>query len=160
VYCTVNLWGQNDGDAGFCRAAQAQLQSQDEMRRCGQRRSNASGGIAMTRIGRSLRLGLAGAVIGLAGVSQASAYTYTFRNSTKETLSQVWMHTVSVFCHDVNWNGGVGPGRSVRISSASICLVDRVEVNGGALKFSSPIGLSGGTFTVGGNGRLCYNGLC
>ena len=56
--------------------------------------------------------------------------------------------------------GGVGPGRSVRISSASICLVDRVEVNGGALKFSSPIGLSGGTFTVGGNGRLCYNGLC
>lgn len=114
----------------------------------------------MTGIARSLWLGLAGAVIGLAGMSQASAYTYTFRNNTKETLSQVWMHTVSFFCHDVNWNGSVGPGRSVRISSASICLVDRVEVNGGRLKFSSPIGLAGGTFTVGGNGRLCYNGLC
>jgi hypothetical protein len=52
--------------------------------------------------------------------------------------------------------GGAG---TVAIS-ASICLVDRVEVNGGALKFSSPIGLSGGTFTAGGSGRLCYNGLC
>lgn len=109
--------------------------------------------------GRSMLLGLGAAAISFASVSDAGAYTYTFRNNTKETLTQVWMHTVSVFCHDVNWSGKVGPGGSVRISSASICLVDRVEVNGGRLKFSSPIGLASGTFSVIGN-RLCYNNLC
>ena len=110
--------------------------------------------------GRSILLGLGAAALSLACVSQANAYTYTFRNNSKETLSQVWMHTVSAFCHDVNWNGKVGPGGSVRISSASICLVDRVDVNRGRLKWSSPIGMASGTFSVGGGGRLCYNNLC
>ena len=108
---------------------------------------------------RPMLPGLVAAALSLACVSQASAYTYTFRNTTKETLSQVWMHTVSAFCHDVNWSGNVGPGRSVRISTASICLVDRVDVNRGRLTWSSGIGMASGTFTAVGN-RLCYNNLC
>jgi hypothetical protein len=88
------------------------------------------------------------AAAALASASPASAYTYTFVNATKQPISQLWMHTVSKFCHDVNWRGSVASGGQVNVDSASICLVDRIEVNGGRLRWSSGAGRFGGTFMI------------
>ena len=84
----------------------------------------------------------------LASGSPASAYTYKFINATQQPIRQLWMHTVSVFCHDVNWRGNLAPGGQVNVNSASICLVDRIEVNGGRLRWSAATGQFGGTFLV------------
>jgi len=88
------------------------------------------------------------AAAALASASPASAYTYKFINATQQPIRQVWMHTVSAFCHDVNWRGNVAPGASVNVSSASICLVDRIEVNGGRIRWSASTGQFGGSFLV------------
>ena len=57
--------------------------------------------------------------------------------------------------HDVNWSGMVAPGGSLSLSSASICLVDRVEVwgSGGAPQPVAPGRLD---FYIGGNGELSW----
>jgi hypothetical protein len=58
--------------------------------------------------------------------TQASAYDYVIVGGP---LKQVWLHTVSAFCHDRTWTGNwYTQGNPVRISTASICLVDRVEL--------------------------------
>jgi hypothetical protein len=90
---------------------------------------------------------LCGAAV-MASASPASAYTYTFINGTKQPLRQLWVHTVSNFCHDRNWSGNVAPGGQVNVSTASICLVDRIEVNGGRQRWSAATGQFGGTFLV------------
>ena len=102
---------------------------------------------------RLMPLALASALC-LVGATAANAYTYTFNNNTSQTLTDVWMHTVSVFCHDVNWHGSVGPRGSLQLNSASICLVDQISINNGALNWSSPIGLASTSFTA------CGNTLC
>jgi hypothetical protein len=88
------------------------------------------------------------AAAALASASPASAYTYTFINGTQQPIRQLWVHTVSAFCHDRNWSGNLAPGGQVNVNSASICLVDRVAVNGGQLSWSSSTGHFGGTFLV------------
>lgn len=88
------------------------------------------------------------AAAAMVSASPASAYTYNFVNGTQQPINQLWMHTVSKFCHDVNWRGNIGPGGQVSVNSASICLVDRIEVNGGRLRWSAPTGHFGGTFLV------------
>lgn len=88
------------------------------------------------------------AAAALASASPASAYTYKFTNATQQPINQLWMHTVSKFCHDVNWRGSVAPGGQVSVNSASICLVDRIEVNGGRIRWSASTGQFGGSFLV------------
>jgi hypothetical protein len=102
-------------------------------------------------------LALAGAAICLANA--AYAYSYTFDNNTNQypqptTVTHIWMHTVSDFCHDVSWYGTLTPGNSVTVNSASICLVDRVEINFIQM-FSSPVGLTSTTFRYCGDGHIC-----
>ena len=99
------------------------------------------------------------AAAALASGSPASAYTYTFVNATKQPISQLWMHTVSKFCHDVNWRGSVASGGQVNVNSASICLVDRIEVNGGRLRWSSSTGRFGGTFMIFPDGVCFFSSL-
>lgn len=85
----------------------------------------------------------------LATTSAASAYHFRLTNNTKETVVYINMHTVSVFCRDVSWSGEMKPGASMVLSSASICLVDRVFVKtkSGIEQSWSGIGLTGGEFT-------------
>lgn len=107
---------------------------------------------------RGFLLSLVFAVVALASASPASAYTYTFVNSTGKPIRQIWMHTVSSVCHDVNWRGNLAPGASVNVNSASICLVDRVEVNGGQIRWSESTGRFGGTFFVARDGVCLFSG--
>jgi hypothetical protein len=100
----------------------------------------------------------AGAAMCLGGTTGANAYTYNFYNCLGHTVNHVWMHTVSAFCHDVDWYGSVPPKGSLTLHSASICLVDAVEVDG-ARVFSSPIGVASTTFTCCGTGGG-FGGLC
>ncbi len=110
----------------------------------------------MKTMRRLLPLVSAGAALCLAGATAANAYSYKFINNTTATMTDAWLHTVSVFCHDVNWHGSVGPNGSVTIGTASICLVDEISINGGALYWSSPIGLASTTFTTCGSPpQLC-----
>jgi len=95
------------------------------------------------------------AITAIASASPASAYTYQFVNGTQQPIRQLWMHTVSKFCHDVNWRGNVAPGGQVSVNSASVCLVDRIEVNGGGLRWSAATGQFGGTFAVARDG-ICF----
>src|SRR3954452_14490321 len=95
------------------------------------------------------------AIAPMLSASSASAYTYSFINGTKQPIRQLWMHTVSKFCHDVNWRGNLAPGGKVGVNSASICLVDRIEVNGGRLRWSAATGQFGGTFVVARDG-VCF----
>ena len=97
---------------------------------------------------RAILFGLVFGAATLASAASANAYTYKFVNATQRPINQLWMHTVSKFCHDVNWRGNVASGGQVEVNSASICLVDRVEVNGGRLRWSASTGHFGGTFLV------------
>jgi hypothetical protein len=41
----------------------------------------------------------------------------------------VWLHTVSAFCHDRSWSGDwVKQGNPLKMSTASICVVDQVKM--------------------------------
>ena len=92
----------------------------------------------------------------------AAAYTYTVANQSTFVITSFWMHTVSNFCHDRNWTGALQPGQSMQISTASICLVDRVEAStrSGRTTFkaswSSGFGLPAGTFDVKNRGPGIY----
>lgn len=110
----------------------------------------------MTPMSKRFALPALAAVFALAGTVGARAYTYHFEVPKTTNLTKVWMHTVSVFCHDVNWSGTVAPGGTLSLSSASICLVDGVQVWGsaGMRSLSLPIGVSGGTFYIDGSGNL------
>ena len=60
-------------------------------------------------------------------VSPANAYDYTIVSSIP--LKSVWLHTVSAFCHDRSWSGDWRTQPNpIQISTASICLVDQVQV--------------------------------
>jgi hypothetical protein len=106
---------------------------------------------------------LASAAIWTAGTSPGSAYSYFWMNiapAQGPTVVSIWMHTVSAFCHDVSWNGTLLPGRSITLSSASICLVDRAEARGpnGEYASWSSFGRTGGTFYVNlRTGIITYN---
>ena len=104
----------------------------------------------------SLALGLAAAAT-LACATPANAYTYTFINGSKQTVTQIWMHTQSVFCHDVTWRGSLPPGGRVKVSTASICLVDRVEILNGP-SWSSATGHASGFFVFNSN-KVCLSDI-
>ena len=82
----------------------------------------------MRGFARTMSLGaVVAAAICAGSATQASAYTYTI--GSDYPLAQVWLHTVSAFCHDRTWRGDwYKQGNPVKISTASICLVDRVEI--------------------------------
>ncbi|MEJ0077229.1 MAG: hypothetical protein WDO17_17685 [Alphaproteobacteria bacterium] len=114
---------------------------------------------------RAMLLGVLTAVAAATIAAPAAAYTYTVSNQSTFIVTQVWMHTVSNFCHDRTWNGALLPGQSMQMSTASICLVDRVEVNGksgkisGRADWNSGFGLPAGTFYVRPQGpaiRVCW----
>jgi hypothetical protein len=66
---------------------------------------------------------------GIFAGSTTSALAYDYRIGSAVPLKSVWLHTVSAFCHDRSWSGNwAKQGNPVRMSTASICLVDRVEV--------------------------------
>ena|ERR1043165_2345705 len=70
---------------------------------------------------------LAAAAVVFGCATQASAYTYTIVSGSP--LKKVWLHTVSAFCHDRTWQGNwAREGNPLKMSTASICLVDRVEI--------------------------------
>jgi hypothetical protein len=109
---------------------------------------------------RLIALAFAGAALCVVSASAAKAYTYNFYNNTTQTLTDVWMHTVSAFCHDVNWHGSVGPNGSLSLNSASICLVDEININNGAIYWSSSVGLPSASFQVcPGAYQLCVTSL-
>jgi hypothetical protein len=117
-------------------------------------------GLQMTA--RAMLLGLLTAAATATVAAPAAAYTYTVANQSTFNITQVWMHTVSNFCHDRTWNGALLPGQSMQMSTASICLVDRVEVisRRGRTTFkadwSSGFGLPAGTFYVKNQGPGIY----
>ena len=90
----------------------------------------------------------------LACAAPAQAYTYTVLNGTGKRVTQIWLHTQSVFCHDVTWRGSLPNNGQVKISTANICLVDRIEVLGGASQ-SWPTGHATGYFLLGPT-SVCY----
>jgi hypothetical protein len=105
----------------------------------------------------------------LCGTAASHAYTYTFEvpslpnpkdDPRDYNLTYVHMHTVSAFCRDVQWDGVVNPGGTLKLSTSGGCTVDKVTVGNrrGTLTWQGFWwGVAGGTFTNGGN-RLCYNG--
>jgi len=114
---------------------------------------------------RAMLLGLLAAAATATIASPAAAYTYTVQNYSTVVVRSVWMHTVSNFCHDRNWTGALQPGQSMQMSTASICLVDRVEVSVRSGKRSwkaawgSGFGIPAGTFYVRQQGpaiRVCW----
>jgi hypothetical protein len=82
----------------------------------------------MRGFARTMSLGaVVAAAICAGSATQASAYTYTIASGTP--LKKVWLHTVSAFCHDRSWQGNWSKeGNPLKMSTASICLVDRVEI--------------------------------
>jgi hypothetical protein len=87
---------------------------------------------------------LAGAAI--CAANAANAYSYRFNNNANFTINHIWMHTVSNLCHDVDWYGTVPPHGSQSLNSSSICLVDRVEINGAEV-WATPVGRTSTTFS-------------
>jgi hypothetical protein len=68
------------------------------------------------------------AIAALTIASEANAYTFRVVNQTFSNITYINLHTVSNFCHDVEWKGRLKPGTTIRLNSASICLVDSIEI--------------------------------
>ena len=102
----------------------------------------------------SIALGFVAAV---ACAASANAYTYVFVNGSNQTVTQIWLHTQSAFCHDVTWRGNLPSGGNVKITTASICLVDRVEVLNGP-SWSSATGHASGIFAFN-NSKVCFRDI-
>jgi hypothetical protein len=92
------------------------------------------------------------AIPALAGIaaltiaSEAKAYTFWVVNQTFRDITYIHLHTVSNFCHDVEWKGRLKPGTKIRLNSASICLVDQVFAktdNGQEFSRNYPVGVTG-----------------
>jgi hypothetical protein len=88
---------------------------------------------------------------GIVGVPNANAYTYTIVNEVGDTITHIWLHTVSAFCHDVNWYGSYSSGAPVTMSSASICLVDQAQAWGASGTYYPshlPFGMTSTRFNI------------
>ena len=114
---------------------------------------------------RTMLLGVLTAAAAATIAAPAAAYTYTVQNHSTFTITKVWMHTVSNFCHDRTWTGALLPGQSMQMSTASICLVDGVQATvrlgktSGRADWSQGFGVPAGTFYLrppGPGFRLCW----
>jgi hypothetical protein len=116
------------------------------------RQSGSARGIGESMAMKMKRLTalLCAGAICVGGATAANAYTYHLYNCSGHTVYHVWMHTVSIFCHDVDWHGSVAPNATLTLDTASICLVDALEVDGSRV-WSSSVGIPSATFS-------CHNG--
>src|SRR5437879_10498910 len=96
----------------------------------------------------------------------------TSNPSTDRTSTWVWLHTVSGFCKNESWTGYLQAARPLELSTASICLVNRVEMAGRnwknwpgvgwILNYDLPVGVPSGSFYLStwqqeGGRPLCFN---
>lgn len=98
------------------------------------------------------------ALISVAMMQTVFAYSYTFVNKSGQTITKIYIHTVSGLCKNKTWTGSFSASDgTLSVSPQAACLVDGVEAWDSAGKHYSEdwqLGIAGTTFTVNSDGTI------